>query len=69
MAITTQDLQAANKAVHDARRSGDDAAYDAALDAYSRLLEQWAQEGQQIASEARAELAKDPAMRRLFGEK
>ncbi len=66
MSVTTQDLQALNKALHDARRAGDDAAYEAALDAYSSALDAWAKEGQEIADEARAALVNDPAMRRLF---
>jgi hypothetical protein len=64
--ITTQDLQALNKAVHDARRAGDDVAYEAALDAYSKALDAWAKEGREVADEARAALVNDPALRRLF---
>jgi hypothetical protein len=67
--INTMDLQTLNKAVHTARKSGDIVAYDIALDAYSKALEQWATEGAEIANEARHELSKDPALRRMFGEK
>lgn len=64
--ITTQDLQRLNKVVHDARRAGDDAAYDVALDAYSKALETWAKEGAELADQARRELRNDPAVRRMF---
>lgn len=53
--ITSQDLQRLNRTVADARnaQSFDQARYDAAHAEYMRAIEQWAEEGKQIASTAR----------------
>lgn len=53
--ITSQDLQRLNRAVADARNAQpfDQARYDAAHEAYMKAIEQWAEEGKQIADAAR----------------
>jgi hypothetical protein len=68
--ITTRDLQQAHGLVQTARIAVpfDQAAYDAAYNAYLELVQAWAQEGQTTANEARQALVNDPALRRMFGE-